>query len=66
LDRKVRAGSSPAIGIFHVGVKRRYLEANPFSGIAKVKSDHEPPEIFTVDELQKLLLVAPPELIPVQ
>ena len=41
------------------------MEANPFTGIAKVKSDDEPPEIFTVDELQKLLLVAPPELIPV-
>jgi integrase len=57
--------SSPAIGIFHAGVKRHYLEANPFTGIAKVKSDDEPPEIFTVDELHKLLLVAPPELIPV-
>ncbi len=56
----VRVGS-----MFSYGVKRHYLEANPFTGIAKVKSDDEPPEIFTVDELQKLLLVAPPELIPV-
>jgi hypothetical protein len=56
----VRVGS-----MFSYGVKRHYLEANPFKGIAKVKSDDEPPEIFTVDELQKLLLVAPPELIPV-
>jgi integrase len=56
----VRVGS-----MFSYGVKRHYLEANPFTGIAKVKSDDEPPEIFTVDELQKLLLAAPPELIPV-
>jgi integrase len=56
----VRVGS-----MFSYGVKRHYLEANPFTGIAKVKSDDEPPEIFTVDELQNLLLVAPPELIPV-
>jgi integrase len=56
----VRVGS-----MFSYGVKRHYLEANPFTGIAKVKSDDEPPEIFTVDELQKLLFVAPPELIPV-
>ena len=55
----VRVGS-----MFSYGVKRHYLEANPFTGIAKVKSDDEPPEIFTVDELQKLLLAAPPELIP--
>ena len=56
----VRVGS-----MFSYGVKRHYLEANPFTGIAKVKSDDEPPEIFKVDELQKLLFVAPPELIPV-
>ncbi len=56
----VRVGS-----MFSYGVKRHYLEANPFTGIAKVKSDDEPPEILTVDELQNLLLVAPPELIPV-
>jgi integrase len=56
----VRVGS-----MFSYGVKRHYLEANPFTGIAKVKSDDEPPEIFTVDELQNLLLVAPPELIPI-
>jgi integrase len=56
----VRVGS-----MFSYGVKRHYLEANPFTGIAKVKSDDEPPEIFTVDEFQKLLLASPPELIPV-
>ena len=55
----VRVGS-----MFNYGVKRHYLEANPFTGIAKVKSDDEPPEIFTVDELQKLLFAAPPDLIP--
>ena len=56
----VRVGS-----MFSYGVKRHYLETNPFTGIAKVKSDDEPPEIFTVDDLQKLLFVAPPELIPI-
>src|SRR3984957_6130499 len=56
----IRVGS-----MFSYGVKRHYLEANPFTGIAKVKSDDDPPEICAVDELQKLLLVAPPELIPV-
>ena len=55
----VRVGS-----MFNYGAKRHYLEANPFTGIAKVKSDDEPPEIFTVDELQKLLFAAPPDLIP--
>jgi len=55
----VRVGS-----MFNYGVKRHYLEANPFTGIAKVKSDDDPPEIFTVDELQKLFFAAPPDLIP--
>jgi len=50
--------------MFNHGVKRRYLEANPFPGIAKVKADDELPEIFTVDELQQLFFAAPPELIP--
>ena len=55
----VRVGS-----MFNYGAKRHYLEANPFTGIAKVKSDDDPPEIFTVDELQKLFFAAPPDLIP--
>ena len=51
--------------MFSYGVKRHYLEADRIRGIARLDVGQSLSGSVTVDELQKLLFVAPPKLIPV-
>jgi integrase len=50
--------------LFGYAVKRGYLEKNPVVAVGKVKVEDEPPEIFTPEELRRLLEAATPELLP--
>ncbi len=50
--------------LFTYGVKRHYLDANPVTAIDPVKEIDSPPEIFTVDQLDAVLEVCSPELLP--
>ncbi|MGA8660454.1 MAG: tyrosine-type recombinase/integrase [Chthoniobacterales bacterium] len=45
-------------------VKRGYVENNPVSAIDKIRLADGTPEIFTPDELAKILSVAPSNLLP--
>jgi integrase len=50
--------------LFSYALKRQLVERNPVSSIDRVKQTDEPPAIFTVEELSKLLAAAPFELLP--
>jgi integrase len=50
--------------LFSFAVKHGYLDHNPASVIERIKCVDEPPEIFTPDELRRLLDIAAPELLP--
>jgi integrase len=45
-------------------VKGGYVEKNPVSAIDKIRLANDAPEIFTPDELAKILTAAPPNLLP--
>jgi integrase len=51
-------------GFFAFAVKRGYLEKNPVSAIDKIRLADGTPEIFTPDELAKILTAAPTPLLP--
>jgi integrase len=46
------------------GVKKGYLDRNPIDNIDKKKVVDHPPEIYSVDDLARLLDAAPPALVP--
>jgi integrase len=46
------------------GVKRGYLDKNPATGIDRMKVVDSPPEIFTVDQLEKVLAASSSEVLP--
>jgi integrase len=50
--------------LFAYAEKRGYIEKNPVSAIDKIKLVDEAPEIFTPEQLQKLLEHAPTNLLP--
>lgn len=50
--------------LFAYAEKRGYVERNPVSAIDKIKLVDEAPEIFTPEQLQKLLEQAPSDLLP--
>jgi integrase len=50
--------------LFRYAVKKKYLDHNLIADIETIRSAGEPPEIFKVDELRKLLECAPAELLP--
>jgi integrase len=65
---KSRANYRANIGVlFSYATKRRMLDSNPIAHTAKPKLPDNPPEIFTVDELQSLLEAAQrtaPDVLP--
>jgi integrase len=50
--------------LFGFGVKKGYLDRNPIDDIEKKKVVDHPPEIYSVDDLARLLQSASPELVP--
>ena len=50
--------------LFAYAEKRRYVERNPVLSIDKIKLVDKAPEIFTPDQIQKLLERAPLNLLP--
>jgi len=50
--------------LFGYATKKKYLDRNLISEIETIRFAGKPPEIFTVDELTRLLASSPQELIP--
>jgi integrase len=50
--------------LFSYGLKREYVERNPVSSVDKIKLVDEAPQIFTPEQIQKLLDSAPADLLP--
>ena len=50
--------------LFGFGVKKGYVDHNPIDDIDKKKVVDRPPEIYSVDDLARLLDSSPPELVP--
>lgn len=50
--------------LFAYAEKRSYVEKNPVTAIDKVKLVDAPPEIFTADQLKKVLDACPADLLP--
>jgi integrase len=50
--------------LFAYAEKRGYVEKNPVSAIDKVKLVDAPPEIFTAEQLKKIIEACPTDLLP--